>query len=295
VKTRRHSAAFTLVEVILAVGIVVGLLAVALFFYQQAARLRSELIVEAERLSSARLLLDRLTAELRAARPHSWYATPLVGEPGSIQFFTTSLPERSDWTGAPLGRAARPETDLKLVGYALALDPAGTNALGLVRTEEPLVELRAARGSAVTVPPADTGTNAPIALLTGEFRFLRFRYWDGATWVDSWNDIVLPGGVEITLAVDAPPDDSEATEPSEQPRDVFRRVVALPAATSTGARLGDLLNAASARAKKPSEFTETPRGLPMAHWNPQLRTMNFCLVRYKDSFGSGWGLEGSGQ
>src|SRR5688572_24203718 len=84
--------AFTLVEVLLAVGIVAGLLVVVLFFYQQAAQLRTELLVDAERSSSARLLMERLTTELRTARAHTFYEVPLVGHATYLQFITVDLP-----------------------------------------------------------------------------------------------------------------------------------------------------------------------------------------------------------
>src|SRR5688572_27247709 len=84
-------AAFTLVEVLLAVGIVAGLLVVVLFFYQQAAQLRTELLLDAERTSSARLLMERLTAELRTARAHTFYETPLVGDSTYLQFIAVDV------------------------------------------------------------------------------------------------------------------------------------------------------------------------------------------------------------
>lgn len=215
---RAHKA-FTLVEVILAVGIIAGLLVVVLFFYQQAAQLRTELLVDAERSSSARLLMERLTAELRTARTHTFYETPLVGDSTYLQFIAVDLPSQTDWTGERLGRVSRPESDLKLVSYGAEVSPADTNILGLARAEEPLVELRRDAADA-------TETNKSNSILiTDAFRFIRFRYWDGYDWLESWNETWLPKGVEVTLGSEPMPADFES---EEYPYEVFRRVIYLP-------------------------------------------------------------------
>ena len=54
----RH--AFTLIEVVLAISIAIGIMLVLLFFYNQAATLRVQLVQQAERLSTIRLLMDRI-------------------------------------------------------------------------------------------------------------------------------------------------------------------------------------------------------------------------------------------
>jgi type II secretory pathway pseudopilin PulG len=59
--------AFTLVEVILAISIAIGILVVALFFHSQASHLRAQLLDESDRIAAIRLVMERLTAELRSA------------------------------------------------------------------------------------------------------------------------------------------------------------------------------------------------------------------------------------
>ena len=54
----RRARAFTLVEVILAISIAIGILVVALYFYSQATNLRAQLLEEADRISSIRLVMD---------------------------------------------------------------------------------------------------------------------------------------------------------------------------------------------------------------------------------------------
>src|SRR5690242_975787 len=83
VKARR---AFTLVEVVLAIVIALGILVVLLFFYQQATNLRTQAIEQTERISAVRLLMDRITSELRTAVAGSMVGSTLVGTSNSIQF-----------------------------------------------------------------------------------------------------------------------------------------------------------------------------------------------------------------
>jgi len=235
---KRVRDAFTLIEVLLAVGIIAGLLVVVLYFYQQAAQLRTELLVEAERTSSARLLMDRLTTELRAARSHTFYAVPLVGEATHLQFITTDLPSPTAWAGERLGRIARPESDLKLVSYGAEASQEDTNIVGLARAEEPLVELRTSAPSEAVLPDsADTNKTNRI-LITEAFKYLRFRYYDGYKWLESWNDTFLPKGVEVTLGSEPMPAEAEV---EEYPYEVFRRVIFLPGSDADEQRFRDLL------------------------------------------------------
>src|SRR5687768_12841131 len=170
---KRKSYSFTLIEVHLAVSIIIGLHVVVLFFYQQTAQLRTELLIDTERSSAARLLMDKLTAELRSARAHTFYEVPLVGDSTSLQFIATDLPSDSAWTGERLGRISCPESDLKLVRYKTETDSATTNILGLVRAEEPLVELRKVAASELLVGPSVSETNnSGAVLITDQFHFV---------------------------------------------------------------------------------------------------------------------------
>ena len=222
--------AFSLIEVLLAVGIIAGLLGIVLFFYQQAAHLRTELLLETERISAARLLIDRLTTELRAARTHNYYAVPLVGSSSYLQFITTALPSQLNWSGERFGRITRPESDLKLVSYNAGTLPEDTNAVGLTRSEETLVEFRTVAASEATLAPSESTNDTGALLITDQFQFVRFRFWDGYDWLDSWNETFLPKGVEISLGAQPLPPE---IDPAEYPHEVFRRVIHIPASVET--------------------------------------------------------------
>jgi type II secretory pathway pseudopilin PulG len=239
--------AFTLIEVLLAVVISIGLLAVALYFYQQAAEFREQVIAEAERVSTGRLIMDRITSELRTARRHAFYEQGFIGEPDFVQFIKTDVPSKAAWSGGEYGRAAAAETDLKLVRYGVS-KVAGTNDLvaGLTRTEEALVDYKQVIDSSTSV--SLTPTNSTAGLLTESFRYLRFRYYDGAQWLTSWSKPTLPRGVEITLGSEAPPAETanpvapapiasalpDAPGSGEYPYEVFQRIVYLPGSSVEG-------------------------------------------------------------
>ena len=218
----RRARAFTLVEVILAISIAIGILVVALYFYSQATNLRAQLLDESDRISSIRLVMDRLTSELRNA-----FAQPQTGFHGdatSLQFVTTESPSRAFAT-----RVEAPRTDLRLISYGLSKALDGTNevATGLTRTEQPLVE-KPASTSAFSATAAPDATNAPARSLepmTDSIRLLRIWYWDGNGWLATWKSDQLPRGVEITLGAEPLPDDASI---SDYPGELYRRVIYLP-------------------------------------------------------------------
>jgi hypothetical protein len=96
--------------------------------------------------------------------------------------------------------------------------PPDTNAMWAVESTSVTEE-----GTRLTTAFPSSGT---MALAIPEIRFLRLRYYDGATWLDAWSATDLPRGVEITLALQplAPESGPEAL-----PGEVFRRTIALAA------------------------------------------------------------------
>ncbi len=226
-------AAFTLLEVVLAISIAIGLLLVAMTFYQQATTLRAQLLDESERLAVVRQVMDRLAADLRVAPAHD--RVGFTGESNSLRFVSTALP-------LALGGM---QSDLKRVTYRATFAGEGTNLAvsGLVRTEEPAVDFLASSSSpALATTSSDTNATAsadpsvPAAAaapaspatepLTEAVRYLSFRFWDGAAWSESWSGVAPPMGVEVTLGFEPLPLDLPL---DQYPGEVFRRVIFLPA------------------------------------------------------------------
>jgi type II secretory pathway pseudopilin PulG len=232
-QTPGRSRAFTLVEVILAIGIAIGILVVGLYFHGQAANLRAQLLQESDRIATARLVMDRLTFELRNAFAQPQYG--FTGDAASLRFVTAEAPSRAAGNATPSIRGAAPRTDLRLVTYGLGKNIEGTNEVvtGLTRTEQPLLEKPHAP-SAFATPVTPDSTNV-LALgpepLTGSIRFLRLWYWDGYGWSATWDSDQLPRGVEITLG--AEPFAADAVL-ADYPGDIFRRVIYLPTSREIG-------------------------------------------------------------
>jgi hypothetical protein len=216
--------------VILAVTIAAGLLVVAISYYQRSAELRNQLLAESERLTTMRLVMDRISLDLRTA-----FAEPRQG------FSGTSDSMKFAHLGSPTpGNLA--EGAMKLVTYSVAtnmLGAAGTNSLGtnsdvigFNRTETPLVEMRVASATTNSDALSFNGAMDPLAMATNNFvepltraiRLVHFRYFNGSEWLDLWDGVDLPMGVEVTFGDEpASPDDEEYSG------ELFKRVIFVPA------------------------------------------------------------------
>jgi len=228
VRLRRSTSAFTLIEVLLAIGLTTALLLVAMTFYQQAANLRTQILLSSEELTATRLTLDQVAADLRsAARVPS---ASFIGGPSSVEFARLTPPSARP-PGTNQGARSFVSSYQRLV-LSTFLEQKGTNlsVTGITRTESPL--------HAATVTPPLNGrsrernsvieTNEPVrsSPFTTAVHFLHFRYWNGVAWQDSWFAPAPPPGVEITLGSDPLPDDAT---PETYPYERFRRVVVIPA------------------------------------------------------------------
>lgn len=222
IRASSRKRAFTLIEVILAVVIAAGLLVVAISYYQRSAELRRELLEESERLTTIRLLMDRLSLDLRTA-----VAEPRQGFAGTTDFM------KFVHAGSPSpGNLA--EGSLKLVTYSVVTNSGGTNGavIGFNRLEAPLVEMRVASPTnreAISfngaMDPMSMATNNFVEPLTRAIRLVHFRYFDGSEWLETWSGADLPLGVEVTFGSDPASEDEE----EEYGGDLFRRVIYVPA------------------------------------------------------------------
>ncbi len=235
------AAAFTLVEIILAIGIATALLLVVLTFYNQAADMRSQVLREAQQVSTMRLVMDRLAADLRAVQPGS--RGQFTGGSNSMSFVKvacTSLP-----ANAPLG--TKEPTDLVRVSLStlFATNETGVVVSGLDRNEGPLAPPVTTNLLSLPDDPAlfdlmlDMGDSSSLVLsnqtqiVTEPFadlvRFVRFRYWDGTAWQFEWTNSTPPPGVELVLSSSIAVSDLEDLDVDAFPPDALRRVVAIPA------------------------------------------------------------------
>lgn len=225
---RRHpNGGFTLLEVVLAVVIATGMLAVVFYFYHQAAELRTQVLREITRVTAARLILERLTSELRTALPGTDLRSGLWGSSNQLEFVRLVAPVTSS-PGATTNEVALPlSPTLKKIQYRLNSSPDETNSAVLLRLEEPLISAPESTVTNETTTVAELEPAPRGLLLTREFQFVSFRFWNGTAWQDSWSADSLPLGIEVKLGVESLPPE---TMPEDYPYDQFSRIISLPLA-----------------------------------------------------------------
>jgi type II secretory pathway component PulJ len=227
-RPRLPAAGFTLIEVVLAISIAAGILVVVLLFYHQTESLRSRLLEETSRLATMRLVMERLNAELSTARLSQPHGKGLSGGADNIQFVRLSFPAPWDRTNASSSFSTG--APLRVVSYSLLQNTNNAAESGMLRSEELLAE---GSSTSTNVPAANdqgsswlAGTAVPRnGSVASQIQFLRFRYWDGSTWSETWSAPNLPIGVEVSLGREPLPPESTA---DEYPFELYRRVIYLP-------------------------------------------------------------------
>ena len=155
-------AAFTLIEVLLAVGVATALLLAALVFYRQAAQLRGDVLASSTQLAALRLVLDQLAADLRAAVPST--GRSFIGGPASLEFTRFAPPP--DHPSSSLTNLAPnpPRAPLESVVLSTLIQQDGTNLVvqGISRRTQPLAPQPSGPPNPLTV------TNTPALALALE-------------------------------------------------------------------------------------------------------------------------------
>ncbi len=252
----RRRRAVTLLEIVLAMGLLVVLSSMTFWFYFSSLDTRHRENAAASRLRLARTTLDRLTEEIRQASIISTNdRVGIRGEAERIWLSTVRLPSR-ETTERLQVRSDQPvlETDLVKVEYKIARHPdiltedGYPQALGLAR-----VEIRVPRADSAETGQAfeedkrrdrvvdkeeidevraeeelfddfEDGSVDGIEdiqweeLYAPEIHFMRFCYYDGSQWWDSWDvggDNALPQLVQVTIGFEAaPPFEEELNDPA---------------------------------------------------------------------------------
>lgn len=252
-KRLRFAAAFTILEVMLAIVIATGLLATAMYYYQQAARFRNDLLEETERIGSARLILDRLSTELRCSLYHPARSVGAKGGADWIEFLKSSVPSQASWRVQTESESpAYPETGYRLIRYELLKKPLPSGSLDNEANQQMVEQMTSQtvrrsgdtndvlaslmQGDAINrierrLLSAKASTNSVVALrinpvrITDRLKYLKFRYLNGSAWVNTWPGPQLPLGVEVSLGIEP----MSATNLLEDyTNHVFRRIIRIP-------------------------------------------------------------------
>jgi type II secretory pathway component PulJ len=228
----RNRPALTLLEVILAVVLVLGLTLTLFAMYDAGLGIRSRALQRMEFLAAERLVMEQMTAELRSAMVYPFLETSFEGTADQARWPAAMAVGQEVWLEDDTDEPAAPQSDVQVVGYRLRTteDEQGEPVvLGLERTcQKVLTAQILEEGQAGQTDDVAIGTE----LLSEHIKYLRFRYHDGNTWIESdqWNAKDLPAAVEITLG--AEPLDEDMTH-EEYPHQTFRRRVFIPAGWKT--------------------------------------------------------------
>ena len=252
-KRQRRRTAFTLLEVLFAVVIAAGLLATAMYFYHKSTRFRSDLILEMERIASARLILNRMSTELRSTLHHPVLNIGFKGGSNWVEFLKTEIPSEASWAMSTenISSSAYPEAGYRLIRYELAmknvidtgLDNAANREMienlnldnnsdgapggdfpslkqgdAIDRTERRLLTAKASTNSLATV------RIEPVRI-TDQLKYMQLRYLNNGNWAENWGGPNPPAGIEISLGID-PLSVTNLLE--EYTNHVYRRIVRIP-------------------------------------------------------------------
>ncbi len=218
-------SAMTLIEVLLALGLITLASATMFLFYDVSLRSRDQGARRIVDSNLARVVALKIADEVRSSNGFLQGTGPgISGKERQITLQTVVLPDKEQFIRRAVTDVPPPaRSDIRQVQYYLAYDPdlshaypdgtTGFAPLGLVRREIKTLNQVIVR--------EDQAESVELELFAPEMKYLRFRYFDGVEWIDRWEvgDIglgglgnALPQAVEITVGYDELPPEIEEDE-----------------------------------------------------------------------------------
>jgi len=198
--------AFTLLEVVLATGLMVVLMGAVQLFYSTALRICDEGRALNRNVRLAWAGLDQIAGDIRSASGFvGGYGAGLVGDAHSITLYTVRLPSRELFAKRKIqDEPLAGECDIVKVEYYVATDEEETIedeegveqplVYGLVRWQQKTLN------QPVMIELDEEQFD--VELWAGEIKYLGFRYFDGVDWVSAWRGgrgNSLPQAVKVTV------------------------------------------------------------------------------------------------
>jgi len=212
----------TLLELLLALGLIALMSVMMFMFYEQVLRSREhgrQFMTEGH---LARVIANKIAGEIRSCDGFLQGIGPgITGKERQITIQTLVLPDKESFRRLSFKDRPLPgQCDIRELKYYLAYDDqethdypdgaSGPAPLGLVRSEMKTLFQN-------TVNEEDE-ESVSLDLLSKEIRYLRFRYFDGAEWIARWQlggagfgqfANTLPQAVEVTVGYDEIPPEKE--------------------------------------------------------------------------------------
>ena len=233
-----QARAFTLVEVVLAISLTLGLVGAALSFNHYVQAVKRDVVADVDATMGQQRAMELMTCELRCAFVGLLETDPTSfwGSGQEVDFLSTTLPGAAAWL-APEQHSAQmpPQSDVQRVTYRIRYGQTDDGAAVVEGLERVSLSVTPAAGDAESPSPAQ------IDLVAPSVRFVRFRYHVGDTssgefsgvtdngWVDDWLG-GPPLAVEITMGRNPLADGQDVYEYLAG-NETFRRVVYLPGTT----------------------------------------------------------------
>jgi len=200
--------AFTLMEALVALTLIVMLLSAMLMFFWQTIEIRDAAQLNADRTQLARQVLARIEGELRGCLGSDQLGFPveqrLIGDRRRISFLTTALPGDHQYVFYRESDTPPPaQHDLTLISYQLWVDPQNTDENGdpviggIIRTEKKTLNQ--------FLVDEDDPLDVRNDLWSPELAYLEFRYFDGIEWDIKWDlseGNSLPQAILVTVGFD---------------------------------------------------------------------------------------------
>lgn len=194
----------TLLEMLLAVSLIILTLATLFLFYTISLDATDRAGKFTIRSQQARVVLQQMAREIRQATTGARdKGNGLIGKMHSVTILTTGMPDPAlMYTYGLDEKPPTPSYDMRSIDYYLAVDPdspdeeGNPGVLGLVRREKKLL-------NEAVVDLDETQILEEVRMMAPEVQYMRFRYFDGATWQDFWSGGAgsnkLPQAVKIEI------------------------------------------------------------------------------------------------
>ncbi len=232
----RHRRGMTLLEVLLALTLLVGMMATVFSLHRYAHEYRRAVSQQALEVSTQRGVMRRITDDFRCAMLYplpgldeetgqaAYVDTGLVGEYDQARFVKARLPGPAAWAIEQIGDQPIPdEPDVEQVQWSLRYDEETGGVLGLERTTR-----RVLGWAAQEQAPHQR------VLVSADIRTFVVRYYNASQdlWQLGWGGRDFPSAVEIWISTTPLPEDYEPGDDLVDVLvslpDVYRRVIYLP-------------------------------------------------------------------
>lgn len=215
--------AFTLLEMLVTVGLFVTVMTMTFAFYSRSLETREAAETQSRNAQLARVVLSRIVGELRQSSGFvSGFGPGVFGDKDAIEINTVTVPDRK----LSELRSVRDERlpgqfDLSQVRYYIAWDEENVDtngdprSLGLVRRESRtyLRDVVFASDDEIVEATDDAEASYKEELYAPEIKFLEVLYFDGARWWDRWEltqGNTLPQMIQVTVGfIPELPDEEE--------------------------------------------------------------------------------------